>query len=164
MAFFYTISYSTKVDTTPIYSYRNILGRISQDRLITPKHLVMFILFRISKTFFIRIRYTLLRTVTQLLVIFKLLLLVQKNQYEQKQRLYANYGNLEPIYIRQKATLIWNKTLRTPIPYLEVIGVVAAAVAMAAVAAAVVVAVVVTAAVVTMYQLTKSLYTKSRTL
>jgi hypothetical protein len=28
MAFSYTISYSTKVDTTPIYNYRNILGRI----------------------------------------------------------------------------------------------------------------------------------------
>jgi len=29
MAFFYTISYSTKVDTTPIHNYRNILERIS---------------------------------------------------------------------------------------------------------------------------------------
>jgi len=28
MAFSYTVLYFTKVDTTPIYSYRNILGRI----------------------------------------------------------------------------------------------------------------------------------------
>ena len=164
MAFFYTISYSTKVNTTPIYSYKNILRRISQDGLITPRHLVMFILFGISKTFFIGIRYTLLRTVTQLLVIFKPLLLVQKNQYKQRQKSYANYKNLKPTYIRWKATLIRNKALRTLIPYLKVIVVVATAVAMAVVAAAVVVVVVVIAAVVTVHQLTKSLYTKSRTL
>jgi len=29
MAFSYTIFYSTKVDITPIYNYRNILGKIS---------------------------------------------------------------------------------------------------------------------------------------
>ena len=28
MAFFYTVFYFTKVDTTPIYSYGNILRRI----------------------------------------------------------------------------------------------------------------------------------------
>jgi len=76
MAFSYTVLYFTKVDIMLIYSYRNILGRILQDRPPIPRHLAMLILFRIFKTSSIGIGYTLLRMVTQLLVIFRLLLLV----------------------------------------------------------------------------------------
>jgi len=64
MAFSYTVLYSTKVDTTPIYSYRNILGRILYNRPPTPRHLVILILFRIFKTSSIGIGYILLKTVT----------------------------------------------------------------------------------------------------
>ena len=64
MAFSYTILYSTKVDTTPIYSCGNISGRISWDGLPTPRHSVTLILFRIFKTSSIGIGYMLLRTVT----------------------------------------------------------------------------------------------------
>jgi len=76
MAFSYTILCSTKVDTTPIYSCGNILGRILQDGPLTPRHLAMLILFGIFKTSSIGIGYILLRTVTQLLAIFRPLLLV----------------------------------------------------------------------------------------
>jgi len=76
IAFSYTTFYSTKIDTTPIYSCGNILGRISWDRPPTPRHLVMLILFRIFKTSSIGMGYILLRTVIQLLVIFRPLLLV----------------------------------------------------------------------------------------
>jgi len=79
MAFSYTISYSTEVDTMLIHNYRNILERISWDRLLTLRHLVILILFGISKTSFVGTGYTLLRMVTQLLAIFRPLLLVQKN-------------------------------------------------------------------------------------
>src|SRR5436853_7866169 len=78
-AFSYTILYSTKIDTTPIYNYRSILGRISWDRLLIPRHLATLILFGIFKTSSVGMGYTLLRTVTQLLAIFRPLLLVQKN-------------------------------------------------------------------------------------
>ena len=121
MAFSYTILYSTKIDTTPIRSYRNILGRILQDGPPTPRRSVTFILFGIFKTSSIGIGYTLLKIVTQLLVIFRPLLLVQKNQYRRKLRLYVNYRNLKPTYILQKATLIRTKTPRTLIPYLELL-------------------------------------------
>ena len=121
MAFFYTILYSTKIDTTLIYNYRSILGRILQDRLLIPRHLVTLILFRIFKTSSIGIGYILLRMVTQLLVIFRPLLLVQKNQYRRKLRLYINYGNLKTTYILQKATLIYIKTPRTLTPPLELL-------------------------------------------
>ena len=50
MAFSYTIFYFIKVDTTPIYSYRNILGRILWDKLLTPKYLIILILFKNFKT------------------------------------------------------------------------------------------------------------------
>jgi len=93
MAFSYIILYSTEIDTGPIYSYRSILGKILWDRLLIPRHLATLILFRIFETSFIGTEYTLLRTVTQLLAIFRLLLLVQKNQYGRKLRLYVNYGN-----------------------------------------------------------------------
>ena len=121
MAFSYTILYSTKIDTTLIYNYGSILGRILRDRLLIPGHLATLILFGIFKTSSIGIGYTLLRTVTQLLAIFRPLLLVQKNQYRRKLRLYVNYRNLEPTYILQKATLICIKTPRTLIPHLEVL-------------------------------------------
>ena len=76
MAFSYIIFYSTKIATTPIYSYGNILGRISRDRPPIPGHLEILILFRIFETSSVGTGYTLLRTVTQLLVIFRPLLLV----------------------------------------------------------------------------------------
>ena len=107
MASFYTIFSSTKIDTTPIYNYRNILGKILWDRLLTPRHLEILILFRIFETSFIGIGYTLLRTVTQLLVIFKLLLLEQRSQYGWKLRSHINYKNLKLTNILQKATLIY---------------------------------------------------------
>jgi len=75
MASSYTIFSFTKVDTTPMYNYRNILGRILWDGLPTPRHLEMLILFRIFKTSSIEMGYILLKTVTQLLVIFRPLLL-----------------------------------------------------------------------------------------
>jgi hypothetical protein len=75
-AFFYTILYFTEIGTTPIYNYRSISERILWDRLLILKHLAMLILFRIFKTSFIGIGYILLKTVTQLLVIFRPLLLV----------------------------------------------------------------------------------------
>jgi len=99
MAFSYTVLYSTRVDTTPIYSCGNISGKILQDGPLTPGHLAMLILFRIFKTSSIGIEYTLLKTVTQLLAIFRLLLLVQKNQYGQKLKLHINYRNLKPTHI-----------------------------------------------------------------
>jgi len=64
MAFFYTILYFTEVDTTPIYSYGNILGRISQDRPLTPGHLAILILFGIFETSSVGIGYILLRIIT----------------------------------------------------------------------------------------------------
>ena len=64
MAFSYTISYSTEVDTTPIHNCGNISGRISWDGPLTLRYLAILILFRIFKTSFIGIRYILLRTVT----------------------------------------------------------------------------------------------------
>ncbi len=79
MAFFYTIFYSIKIDTTPIYNYGNISRKISWDRPPTPRHLAILILFRIFKTSFVGMGYTLLKIVTQLLAIFRPLLLVQKN-------------------------------------------------------------------------------------
>src|SRR6266571_3360983 len=88
MAFSYTVLYSTKVDTTLIYSCGNILGKILQNGPLTPEHLAMLILFRIFETSFIKMGYTLLRTVTQLLAIFRPLLLIQKNQYGRKLRSY----------------------------------------------------------------------------
>ena len=121
MAFFYTIFYSTKIATTPIYSCGNILGRISRDGPPIPGHLEMLILFGIFETSFIGTGYTLLRTVTQLLVIFRPLLLVQKNQYGRKIRLYVNCGNLKPTYILQEVTLIRNETPRTLLSYLKVL-------------------------------------------
>ena len=60
----------------PIYSYGNILERILWDRPPTLRYLIILILFRIFKTSFIGIEYILLRIVTQLLVIFRPLLLV----------------------------------------------------------------------------------------
>jgi len=75
-AFFYTILYSTEIDTTLIYNYGSILGRILWDGLLIPRHLATLILFRIFKTSSIGIGYTLLKTVTQLLAIFRPLLLV----------------------------------------------------------------------------------------
>ena len=77
MASSYTIFYSTEIDTTPMYNYGNILGRILWDGLPILKYLKMLILSRIFKTSSIGIGYTLLRTVTQLLAIFRPLLLVQ---------------------------------------------------------------------------------------
>ena len=121
MAFFYIIFYSTKIATTLIYSCGNILGRILQDKPLTFRYLKMLILFKIFKTSSIGIGYILLRIVTQLLVIFRLLLLVQKNQYSQKIKLYINYRNLKLIYIFQKVTLIQNKTPRILLSYLEVL-------------------------------------------
>ena len=121
MAFSYTVLYFTEADTTPIYSCRNILGRILQDGPPTPRYLAMLILFRIFKTSSIEIGYILLRIVTQLLVIFRPLLLVQKNQYRRKLRLYVNYKNLKLTRILWKATLIWNETPRTLLSYLEVL-------------------------------------------
>ena len=99
IAFSYTIFYSTEIATTPIHSCGNISGRILQDRPLTPEHLKILILFRIFKTSSVKTGYILLRTVTQLLIIFRLLSLVQKNQYRWKMRLYINYGNLKPTYI-----------------------------------------------------------------
>ena len=121
MAFSYTILYSIKIDTILIYNYRSILGRILQDRLLISRHLATLILFRIFKTSSKGMGYILLRTATQLLVIFRLLLLVQKNQYRRKLRLYVNYRNLELTYILQKVTLIYIKTPRILIPHLEVL-------------------------------------------
>ena len=121
MAFSYTIFYFTKIATTPIYSCGNILERISQDGPLTLRHLEMLILFRIFETSSVGTGYTLLRTVTQLLVIFRLLLLVQKNQYGQEMRLYVNCGNLKPTYILQEATLIQNKTPKMLPSHLEVL-------------------------------------------
>ena len=121
MAFSYTILYSTKTDTILIYNYRSILGRILWDRLLIPGHLATSILFRTSKTSFIGIGYTLLRMVTQLLVIFRPLLLVQRNQYGRKLRLYVNYKNLKLTYILWKATLIQNKTPKTLLSHLKVL-------------------------------------------
>jgi hypothetical protein len=76
MAFFYTVLYFTKIDITLIYNYKSISGRILWDRLMIFKHLAMLVLFKIFKTSFIKIGYILLRIVTQLLIIFRLLLLV----------------------------------------------------------------------------------------
>jgi hypothetical protein len=76
MAFSYTILYFTKIDTTPIYSYGNILGRILWDRLLILRHLEMLILFKNFETSSIGTGYILLRMVTQLLAIFRPLLLV----------------------------------------------------------------------------------------
>jgi len=76
MAFSYTILYSTEIDATPIYNYGSILGRILWDGLLIPRHLATLILFGIFKTSSIGIGYMLLRIVTQLLVIFRPLLLV----------------------------------------------------------------------------------------
>ena len=120
MALSYIIFYSTKIATTPIHSCGNILGRILQNRPPTPRHLVILILFGIFETSSIGMGYILLKIVTQLLVIFRPLLLVQKNQYRQKLRLYINYRNSELTYILQKAILIWNKTPRILLSYLEV--------------------------------------------
>jgi len=64
MASSYTIFSSTEVDTTPMYNYENILGRILWDRLPTPRHLEILILSRIFKTSSIKMGYILLRTVT----------------------------------------------------------------------------------------------------
>ena len=121
MAFFYTIFYFTEIATTPIYSCGNILGRISQDGLPTLKHLEMLILFGIFETFFIGMEYILLKIITPLLAIFRLLLLVQKNQYGQKIKLYINCGNLKPTYIFQEAILIWNKTPKILLFHLKVL-------------------------------------------
>src|ERR1700733_9923659 len=106
MAFSYIILYSTEIDTRPIYSYGSILGRISWDGPLIPGYLAMLTLFRIFETSSVGTGYTLLRTVTQLLAIFRPLLLVQKNQYGRKLRLHVNYGNQEPTNILQKATSI----------------------------------------------------------
>ena len=121
MAFSYTILYFTKIDATPIYNYGSILGRILQNRLLISKYLVILILFKISKTSSIRIGYILLRIITLLLAIFRLLLLVQKNQYRRKLRLYINYRNLKTTYIFWKVILIYIKTPRTLTPYLELL-------------------------------------------
>jgi len=99
MASSYTIFSSTEVDTTPMYNYGNILGRILWDGLPILGYLEMLILFGIFKTSFIGMGYILLRTVTQLLVIFRPLLLAQRNQYGRKLRLHVNYGNPKPTYI-----------------------------------------------------------------
>jgi len=79
MASSYTIFSSTEVDTTPIYNYGNILGRILWDGLPILRYLEMLILSRIFKTSSIGMGYTLLKTVTQLLVIFRPLLLEQRS-------------------------------------------------------------------------------------
>ena len=121
MAFSYTILYFTEINATPTYNYGSILGRILQDRLLILRHLATLILFRIFKTSFIGMGYILLKTVTQLLAIFRQLLLVQKNQYRWKLKLYINYGNLKPTYILQKATLIYIKTPRMLTPYLKLL-------------------------------------------
>jgi len=76
IAFSYIILYSTEIDTGPIYSYGSILGKILWDGLLIPRHLATLILFRIFETSFIGTEYILLRTVTQLLAIFRPLLLV----------------------------------------------------------------------------------------
>jgi len=99
MAFSYTILYSTEINTTPIHNYGSISGRISWDKLLISGHLATSILFGIFKTSSIKIGYTLLKMVTQLLAIFRPLLLVQKNQYGQKLRLYVNYRNLKTTHI-----------------------------------------------------------------
>ncbi len=106
MASSYTIFSSTEVDTTPIYNYGNILGRILWDGLLTPGHLEMLILFRIFDISSIGMGYMLLRMVTQLLIIFRPLLLEQRSQYGRKLRLHVNYGNLKLTNILQKAILI----------------------------------------------------------
>ena len=69
MAFFYIILYFTEIDTKPIYSYRSILGRISWDGPLIPKHLVMLILFKIFETSSIGMGYILLKIVTLLGII-----------------------------------------------------------------------------------------------
>jgi len=79
MASSYTIFSSTKVDTTPMYNYRNILGRILWDGLPILGYLEILILSRIFETFSIGIGYILLRIVTQLLVTFRPLLLEQRS-------------------------------------------------------------------------------------
>jgi hypothetical protein len=79
MAFSYIVLYSTKIDTGPIHSYRSILGRILWDGPLIPRHLAMLTLFRIFKTSSVGTGY--------------MLLLVQKNQYGRKLRLYINYRN-----------------------------------------------------------------------
>ena len=76
MAFSYIVLYSTEIDTGPIHSYRRILGRILWDGPLIPKHLAMLTLFKIFKTSSVETGYILLRTVTQLLAIFRPLLLV----------------------------------------------------------------------------------------
>ena len=76
MAFSYIILYFTEIDTTPLYNYRSILERILYNRLLKPKYLVMLILFGIFETSSIGIEYILLKIVTQLLIIFRPLLLV----------------------------------------------------------------------------------------
>ena len=121
MAFSYTIFYSTEIATTPIHSCGNILGRILRNGPPTLRHLEMLILFRIFKTSSVGMGYTLLRTVTQLLAIFRPLLLVQKNQYGRKMRLHVNCGNLKPTYILREATLIRNETPRTLLSHLKVL-------------------------------------------
>jgi len=99
MASSYTIFSSTEVDTTLMYNYRNILGRILWDGLPILRYLEMLILSRIFETSSIEIGYMLLRIVTQLLVIFRPLLLEQRSQYGWKLRLYVNYRNLKPTNI-----------------------------------------------------------------
>src|SRR5271170_5266278 len=94
-AFSYTILYSTEIDTTPIHNYGSISGRILWDGLPIPGHLATLILFKIFETSSVGMGYTLLKTVTQLLVIFRPSLLIQKNQYRRKLRLYVNYRNLK---------------------------------------------------------------------
>ena len=76
MAFFYTILYFIKIDIMPIYNYKSILRGILWDGLLIFKHLAILILFRIFKTFSIGIGYILLKIVSQLLIIFRPLLLV----------------------------------------------------------------------------------------
>ena len=71
MAFSYTIFYFTKVDTTLIYNYRNILGRILWDGPLTLRHLAMLILFKIFKTFFRRMEYLSLWMGVLLEIIFR---------------------------------------------------------------------------------------------
>jgi hypothetical protein len=106
IAFSYIVLYSTEINTGLIHSYRSILGRISWDGLLIPRYLAMLTLFGIFETSSVGTGYILLRIVTQLLAIFRPLLLIQKNQYRRKLRLYINYRNQEPTDILQKTTSI----------------------------------------------------------
>jgi hypothetical protein len=76
MAFSYTILYFTEIDATLIHNYGSISGRILWDGLLILRYLATSVLFRIFKTSFIGMGYILLRMVTQLLAIFRPLLLV----------------------------------------------------------------------------------------